>query len=78
MKTIIENGVTVLYPDNDKMLTDGSSPVSVVRLGKEASTSGWYEITIEEAEAMRAEETADDAATEADYQNALRELGVKV
>ena len=54
MNTIIENGVTVLYPDDDKMLTDGSSPVSVVRLGKEADSSGWYEITEEEGEKLKA------------------------
>lgn len=73
MQTIIDNGTVVLLADEGMMLTDGTSPVSVVRLGKETDDTGWYEITAEEAEAMQAEEVIDE-----DYLAALRELGVKV
>ena len=78
MQKNIDNGTTVLLADYRMMLTDGSSIVSVVRLGKEADESAWYEITADEAEAMLADETTDDTATAADYQAALREMGVKV
>lgn len=78
MQTIIDNGTNVLLADEGMMLTDGTSPVSVVRLGKEANGSVWYEITAEEAEARMADEPTEDTATSADYQAALRELGVKV
>lgn len=73
MQKTIDNGTTVLLADEGMMLTDGSSFGSVVRLGKESTGSSWYEITAEEAEAMMEEEV-----TEADYQAALREMGVKV
>ena len=73
MQKTIDNGTTVLLADEGMMLTDGSSFGSVVRLGKESTDSAWYEITAEEAEAMMEEEV-----TEADYQAALREMGVKV
>ena len=59
MQKNIENGTTVLLADHGMMLTDGSSIVSVVRLGKEADGSGWYEITVEEAEEMKEEYFAD-------------------
>lgn len=78
MQKNIENGTTVLLADYGMMLTDGSSIVSVVRLGKEADGSGWYEITAEEAEEMLADEPTEDTATDADYQAALREMGVRV
>ncbi len=74
MQKTIENGVIVLSADDGMMLTDNSSFGSVVRLGKEADESAWYEITAEEADKrMNGEE-----ATEEDYQSALREMGVKV
>ena len=73
MQKTIDNGTMVLLADKGMMLTDGSSFGSVVRLGKESTDSAWYEITAEEAEAMMEEEV-----TEADYQAALREMGVKV
>lgn len=78
MQKIIENGTTVLTADSGMMLTDDTSFGTTVRLGKEADESVWYEITVEEAEKRMNEETAEDDATEADYQNALREMGVKV
>lgn len=74
MQKTIENGVIVLTADDGMMLTDNSSFGSVVRLGKEADESVWYEITAEEADKrMNGED-----ATDEDYQAALREMGVKV
>ena len=74
MQQTIENGVIVLTADDGMMLTDNSSFGSVVRLGKEADESVWYEITAEEADKrMNGED-----ATDEDYQAALREMGVKV
>lgn len=79
MQKIIDNGTTVLLADDGMMLTDGSSFGSVVRLGKEADETVWYEITQEEAEErMNADIPTEDMATEADYQSALREMGVKI
>lgn len=81
MQKIIENGITVLSADDGMRLTDGSSFVSTVRLGKEDDGNGWTEITEAEAErrieAMYPSDEA-DMATEEDYQTALRELGVDV
>lgn len=74
MQKIIENGTTVLLADEGMKLTNGSSIGSVVRLGKQADESAWYEITAEEAE----KRMNGDEATEEDYQSALREMGVKV
>jgi hypothetical protein len=78
MQRIIENGVIVLTADDGMILTDNSSFGTVVRLGKEADESVWYEITVEEAERRIAEITTEDDATDEDYQSALREMGVKV
>lgn len=79
MKTVIENGTTVLYADKGMVLTDDSSFATTVRLGKEADGSVWYEITEEEAEARMEEDIpSEDEATEADYQAALRRMGVEV
>lgn len=78
MKKTIENGVTVLAADEGMVLTDGSSFGSVVRLGKEADETVWQEITEAEAEERQAEELPEDKATDADYQAALREMGVNV
>lgn len=78
MQKYIENGTTVLLADEGMMLTDNSSFGTTVRLGKEDDGSTWYEITAEEAEKRMHEETTEDEATEADYQAALREMGVSV
>ena len=78
MQKMIDNGTTVLLADDGMMLTDGSSFGTTVRLGKEDDGAKWYEITAEEAEKRMNEETTEDDATEADYQDALREMGVKV
>lgn len=79
MQKKIENGTTVLLADDGMMLTDNSSFGTTVRLGKDDDGAKWYEITAEEAAERMAEDipSADDA-TEADYQAALREMGVNV
>lgn len=74
MQKNIDNGITVLRADDSMMLTDGSSFGTTVWLGREADESVWYEITAEEAE-MRMN---GDEATVADYQAALRRMGVNV
>ena len=78
MQKIIDNGTTVLIADDGMMLTNDSSFGTTVRLGKDDDGAKWYEITAEEAEKRMNEETTEDDATEADYQSALREMGVKV
>lgn len=78
MQKIIDNGTTVLTADDGMMLTDDTSFGTTVRLGKEADEAKWYEITTEEAEMRMNGETTEDEVTEADYQDALREMGVKV
>lgn len=78
MQKTIENGTTVLLADEGMMLTDGSSFGTTVRLGKDDDGTAWYEITAEEAEKRMNEEHAEDEATEADYQAALREMGVNL
>ena len=77
MRTIMDNGTTVLLADDGMMMTDDSSFGTTVRLGKNDNGSTWYEITAEEAEKRMNEETSEEA-TEADYQDALREMGVDV
>ena len=74
MQTIIENGITVLRADEGMVLTNDSSFGTTVYLGKESDGSTWYEITAEEAEKRMDE----DEATVADYQAALRRMGVNV
>ena len=79
MQKIIENGTTVLLADEGMMLTDDSSYGTIVRLGKSDDGAKWYEITEEEAEERMAENIPnEEIATEANYQSALREMGVKV
>ena len=53
MKTTIENGVTVLTADDGMKLTNNSSFVTVVRLGKEDDGQSWHEITDAEAEELQ-------------------------
>ena len=79
MQKNIDNGTTVLLADEGMMLTDNSSFVTTVRLGKGDDGASWYEITAEEAEKRKNEEIpTEDEATVADYQAALREMGVNV
>lgn len=56
MQKTIENGVTILTADEGMRLTNDSSFVTTVRLGKEDNGESWYEITAEEAEARMEEE----------------------
>lgn len=78
MQKIIENGTTVLLADEGMVLTDNSSFVTTVRLGKGDDGAKWYEITAEEAEKRMNDEPTEDTAKEADYQAALREMGVNL
>lgn len=78
MQKNIENGTTVLLADEGMMLTDNSSFGTTVRLGKGDDGAAWYEITEAEAEERMNEEITEDDATVADYQAALREMGVNV
>ena len=56
MQKTIENGITILTADEGMRLTNDSSFVTTVRLGKEDNGESWYEITEEEAEARMVEE----------------------
>ena len=78
MRKEIKNNIVMLLADEGMRLTNGFTIGSVVSLGKEDNGNDWYEITAEEAEKRMNEETTEDEATEADYQAALREMGVKV
>ena len=78
MQKIIDNGTTVLLADEGMMLTDDSSFGTTVRLGKSDDGAKWYEITEEEARKRMDDVVGEDDATEADYQAALREMGVEV
>lgn len=46
MKISIENGTTVFSADEGMVLTDGTSYVSTVRLGKEDYGMAWSEMPI--------------------------------
>lgn len=79
MQKIIENGATVLLADDGMILTNDSSFGKTVRLGKGDSADNWHEITQAEYEAiMESSHIDENTATDADYQAALREMGVKV
>ena len=61
--------------------TNGKDYARVAFLYAGDSPDNWWEITEEEYKAKMAEQAAEDdaeVATDADYQSALRELGVKV
>ena len=78
MQKIIDNGTTVLLADKGMVLTNDSSFLTTVRLGKDDEGSKWYEITEEEAEKRMNDKPTEDDATVADYQAELRRMGVKV
>ena len=68
---------TTIEADEGMVLTNGTAFGSIVYLGKYDSIDNWHEITEEEAERLQSEETPEtDEATEADYINALEDLGV--
>ena len=58
--------------------TNGESFGRTVFLGTGDSPDNWHEITESEYQAIMEYESEEDSATEADYQAALRELGVKL
>lgn len=62
------------------ILTNGEIYGTEIFLAEGMSADDFYEITREEYEARMAEEDPlnPDNATEADYQTALRDMGVKV
>ena len=67
------DGVRYIVPSEGKHLTDGNTYSDLVYLAANASPDDWYEVDeIPEDEPIE----EDDEATEADYINALRELGV--
>ena len=68
---------TKLTASDGMIFTNGETYGRVVYLGTGDSPDNWYEIT-EEEYAARTETDTEDAATEADYQAVLRELGVQV
>lgn len=69
--------ITKLTATNGMILTNGEAYGVEVFLGNGDSVDNWHEITMAEYEAiMNADE--DNTATDADYQEALREMGVKV
>lgn len=71
-------GKTIIATDRH-MLTDGQTYGSVIYLAEGMDAAAFYEITIEEYNAIMAEdEPSEDDATEADYQAALAEMGVRV
>lgn len=72
-----EKQKNVLFADDGMVLTDGTSFGKIVYLGKEADKAKWHEITEAEAERLQNIETpTEDEATEADYIEALEDLGV--
>lgn len=67
----------VLTAKEGYVYTNGETYSTVIRLGINDSADNWHEITEEEAERLQSEKTPEtDEATEADYINALEELGV--
>ena len=67
----------VLTAKEGYVYTNGETYSTVIRLGINDSADNWHDITEEEAERLQSEKTPEtDEATEADYINALEELGV--
>ena len=78
MQKKIENGRPVWIADEGMVLTDNSSFVTTVCLGKQEELLAAAVKLAEEAEKQMNAEPAEDDATEADYQAELRRMGVKV
>ena len=70
----IENNI--LTADIGMVLTNGNTFGHTVYLGIGDSIINWHEITEAEAERLQSIEPTETEATEADYINALEELGV--
>ena len=77
MQKITLFNVLRFVADEGMILTNGETYGKVVFPATDDSPDNWYEIT-EEEYAARTETDTEGAATEADYQDALREMGVKV
>ena len=74
MTVINENTIKA---DDGMKLTNGEAFGSIVYLGKYDSVDNWHEITEAEAERLQSIETPTETeATEADYIEALEDLGV--
>ena len=69
-----------ITPDNGKLLVSHNAKTvsDEVILGINADADEWEEITTEEAEVLQKQWESEvfEEATEADYQNALAEMGV--
>ena len=77
--TTDSKGIRILTPDDGCYLTNGNVYSKRVYLANDASPEDWEEITEAEAEQRMAEaEEETDEATEADYLEALAEMGVEV
>ena len=72
LKTKNQFGHYVLSADKGKTLTDGEIYTLVCVSNEDINESDWTEIDIAEVP------VTEDEATEADYQSALSEFGVKV
>lgn len=74
--------ITKLTASEGMVLTNGDAYGKELYLGKFDSPENWYEITDAQYEEIQAMLNPDpenpNAATAVDYQNALREMGVKV
>ena len=70
---------TTIKADEGMKLTNGTTFGDTVYIGKNDSADNWHEITEAEAERLQSDATepTDTEATEADYINALEDLGVK-
>ena len=82
MKLEIINGIRVITPNADMWLCNENARTisDKVYLGVNAGENEWHDITEEEKarleELWNTETPTDNEATEADYINALEELGV--
>lgn len=68
----------ILRAKEGMILTNGEAFGRVVFLGTGDSADNWHEITEAKYEALMESATDENTATDADYQAALREMGVKV
>ena len=74
MREYTENGIRILEPSEGKWLYNGETCSDKVYLGKNADASAWSEVD----EYIEPSDDTDDEATEADYIDALQDLGVDV
>ena len=67
----------VLRADEGKYLTDGETYGKVIMLGESRRAEEFHEITEEEYNEL-INEDPENIATDEDYQNALRDMGVEL